>query len=113
MEKTIKTDIRGVKALTVFWGQYYPEVPVCTHPDCEYVAAEVDAFFPYIDNFNRCETHSLEIIDSRRPVSQCGLVTRRNSPSRPGLGGYPDMGGPSGIGSHLGRISRKTWRPPR
>ena len=113
MEKTIRTDIRGVEALTDFWGQYFPEVPVCTHADCGCVAAEVDAFFPYIDDFNRCETHSLEIIDSRRPVSQCGHVTRRSSPPRPGPGGHSVMDDHHGTGDRPGRISPIKWRPPR
>ena len=107
MEKTIKTDIKGVEALTVFWGQYFPEVPVCSHPNCGRVAAEVDAFFPYIDDLNRCEAHPLVIIDSRKHLSQCGHVTRRNSSLRFGKGGC------AGMVDHRGRIARITWRPPR
>ena len=98
--KTIKTDVRGTDELMVFWGQYFPETPVCTHPDCSCVAAEVDAFFPYIDDFNRCDLHSLEVMDSRTvSTSACGHRAGRNGSIRAGSGNR--------------RVARITWRPPR
>ena len=98
---TIKTEVRGADKLTLFWGQYFPETPVCSHPDCISVATEVDAFFPYIDDFNRCDLHFVEsgdVTDNRTAgATTCGHRARRHGTSRSGKG----------------RITRITWRPPR
>lgn len=40
-----------------YWGRLFVETPVCTVPGCDRVAHEVDAFFPFIDDYNRCDRH--------------------------------------------------------
>lgn len=60
MVKTIRAEISGKDALATFWAQYFMEIPVCSHPECGTVASEVDTFFPYLDDLNRCENHPLE-----------------------------------------------------
>ncbi len=42
-----------------FWGRYFTEIPVCTHEHCERIALDVDPFFPYLDDHNRCDQHRL------------------------------------------------------
>lgn len=72
MEKTIKTHLRGSDDLARFWNQYFQETPVCSLPECSGVAAEVDSFFPYLDDLNRCESHPLELKETiRRPAQGC------------------------------------------
>jgi hypothetical protein len=44
-----------------FWGRYFAEIPTCTHEDCERIAHEVDPFFPYLDDHNRCHQHRTEV----------------------------------------------------
>jgi hypothetical protein len=51
-----------------FWGQYFTEIPVCTHADCDRVALEIDPFFPYLDDRNRCDRHGLETLASVVPL---------------------------------------------
>ena len=46
--------------LSHFWAQYFAEIPVCTCEACGEVAIEVDPFFPYLDDRNRCTSHRLE-----------------------------------------------------
>ena len=94
-----------MEALTVFWGQYFPETPVCSHPDCEFVASEVDSFFPYIDDFNRCEAHPQEFADPRKfSVPACDRAAGRNSLNHSGH---------SGNGGRAHGTVRNKWRPPR
>ena len=102
MTKTIKSEIRGNEALTVFWRQYFGEIPVCSHPECACVASEVDAFFPYIDDFNRCEDHPLQSMEIRSRAASAGRnAARRISSPRSADGGRS-------------RGSAKfRWRPPR
>ena len=102
MAKTIKSEIRGIEALTVFWRQYFREIPVCSHPECACVASEVDAFFPYIDDFNRCEDHPLESMQVRSRGASAGrhAAQRISSPR-------------SGDGSRSRGSARFRWRPPR
>ncbi len=102
MAKTIKSEIRGIEALTVFWGQYFREIPVCSHPKCACVASEVDAFFPYIDDFNRCEHHPLESMEVR---------SRGASAGRHAAWGISCPR--SGNGSRSRGSVRLRWRPPR
>jgi hypothetical protein len=40
-----------------FWGRYFAEIPTCSHEDCSRIAHEVDPFFPYLDDRNRCHEH--------------------------------------------------------
>lgn len=40
-----------------YWALWYQEVPRCSEPGCQKVAVEVDTFFPYMDDNNRCWTH--------------------------------------------------------
>ena len=72
MSKTIKTEVKGADALENFWGQYFPETPVCALPECGGIASEVDSFFPYLDDLNRCENHPLETKEPlRRSARGC------------------------------------------
>ncbi len=43
--------------LTLYWNTIFSETPRCKSPGCQRVAHEVDAFFPYIDDHNRCDHH--------------------------------------------------------
>jgi len=43
--------------LTHYWSAYFREIPTCAHDDCHEVAREVDPYFPYIDDLNRCMKH--------------------------------------------------------
>ena len=43
--------------LTRFWSGYFSETPLCTHAECQGVAVEVDPYFPYLDDNNRCLEH--------------------------------------------------------
>jgi hypothetical protein len=51
-----------------FWGRYFAEVPTCTHDDCARIAHEVDPFFPYLDDRNRCHEHRLNEGAATAPV---------------------------------------------
>ena len=57
MNLTFKAPAQALRHLSTFWGQYFKEIPTCTNPGCERVAIEVDPYFPYLDDFNRCEAH--------------------------------------------------------
>lgn len=96
----IKTDVRGIEDLTLFWGQYFPETPVCSHPDCGSVAAEVDAFFPYIDDFNRCDLHSPPTMENL--TASTAACNGRAA----GKGSLPASSGKL-------KVAGITWRPPR
>ncbi len=77
MSRTIKAEVAGTDELARFWDQYFPETPVCSHPECEGIAREVDSFFPYLDDLNRCDSHPLEpnepLRRSARGCIQSGL----------------------------------------
>ncbi len=45
--------------LSGFWAGIFQEIPTCTSRNCGEVAIEVDSFFPYLDDYNRCEGHRL------------------------------------------------------
>lgn len=45
--------------LNDFWAGIFQEVPTCANENCGEVAIEVDSFFPYLDDYNRCEGHRL------------------------------------------------------
>jgi hypothetical protein len=58
MDRTISAPQgRAQQDLGQFWGRYFAEIPVCTHVDCDRVAVEVDSYFPYLDDRNRCDEH--------------------------------------------------------
>lgn len=40
------------------WSSCYPEQPVCAVAGCGRSAHTVDAFFPYLDDHNRCLHHA-------------------------------------------------------
>ncbi len=102
MPRTIKSEIRGIEALTVFWRQYFREIPVCSHPECACVASEVDAFFPYIDDFNRCEDHPMQSMEVRSRGDSAGSLAARRT-SSPRRGDSSRSRGSAGF----------KWRPPR
>ena len=45
------------QSLSGFWQQYFKETPLCSREGCGNVALEVDPFFPYLDDRNRCGEH--------------------------------------------------------
>lgn len=51
-----------------FWGKYFAEIPMCSHEDCGRIAQNVDPFFPYLDDRNRCHEHADELVTSPAPV---------------------------------------------
>ena len=57
---TIKAPQQAELELSSFWARYFAETPVCTCEACGNVAVEVDPFFPYLDDLNRCILHRLE-----------------------------------------------------
>jgi hypothetical protein len=60
MPSTIKAPEQARTELSSFWAQYFSETPTCTCDACGEVAIEVDPFFPYLDDFNRCVLHRLD-----------------------------------------------------
>ena len=42
-----------------FRAGMFQEIPTCTNGNCGVVAIEVDYFFPYLDDYNRCQEHRL------------------------------------------------------
>ena len=57
MESTIKAPPTLQNRLGEFWARYFQEVPTCSCDECPEVAVEVDPFFPYLDDLNRCKDH--------------------------------------------------------
>ena len=55
MEWNITAQVSGPDRLAQFWSQYFAETPLCVV--CGTVASEVDPFFPYLDDLNRCPGH--------------------------------------------------------
>ncbi|MDH4225618.1 MAG: hypothetical protein OEW12_08230 [Deltaproteobacteria bacterium] len=43
--------------LSLLWKQKIPEAPVCAAKGCHSTALEVDLFYPYLDDNNRCQRH--------------------------------------------------------
>jgi hypothetical protein len=43
------------------WSGCLPELPQCSVEGCDRHAVEVDAFFPYLDDRNRCDFHSVAL----------------------------------------------------
>ena len=65
MPHTIKAPERAQPQLSSFWEQYFSETPTCTCGACGEVAIEVDPYFPYLDDFNRCILHRENALDER------------------------------------------------
>jgi hypothetical protein len=57
MSVTIKAPEQARQELSSFWARYFHETPTCTCDACGEVAIEVDPYFPYLDDFNRCIVH--------------------------------------------------------
>lgn len=57
---TLKAPEGARLELSDFWARYFAETPTCTCGPCAEVAIEVDPFFPYLDDFNRCILHRWE-----------------------------------------------------
>jgi hypothetical protein len=70
MDQIISAPIGSVEGdLGQYWGRYFAEIPTCTHPDCERIAHEVDPFFPYLDDHNRCRQHRADEPSGARVLS--------------------------------------------
>lgn len=61
MSATIKAPQQAQPDLSTFWAHYFSETPTCTCEACGEVAIEVDPYFPYLDDFNRCPSHRMEL----------------------------------------------------
>ena len=57
MATTFKAPTENISHLGAFWANYFRETPVCSDKGCGDVAVEVDPFFPYLDDYNRCKHH--------------------------------------------------------
>jgi hypothetical protein len=57
METTIKAPPTLQHRLGEFWQRYFQEIPTCSCAECAEVAVEVDPYFPYLDDLNRCRDH--------------------------------------------------------
>jgi len=57
MHLTLKAPEGADGHLARFWAHYFLETPTCICSGCEDVAVEVDPFFPYLDDLNRCQFH--------------------------------------------------------
>ena len=75
MEWNITAQVSGPDRLARFWSQYFAETPLCAV--CGTVASEVDPFFPYLDDLNRCPGHPRAIT----PLAE-GFFVRDASPQR-------------------------------
>ena len=60
MITTINAPRTDQQQLNVFWSRYFTEIPTCSVSGCERIAVAVDAFFPYLDDHNRCDEHRAE-----------------------------------------------------
>ncbi|MDH4246518.1 MAG: hypothetical protein OEW39_01725 [Deltaproteobacteria bacterium] len=58
MDITLRAPGKETVSLANFWEQYFKETPMCSHEGCLNVAHEVDPFFPYLDDLNRCGEHT-------------------------------------------------------
>ncbi len=57
LAETLKAPVQNRVELGMFWSRYFKEIPTCTSEGCAEVAVEVDPFFPYLDDRNRCQGH--------------------------------------------------------
>ena len=71
--QTILAGTNDEEKLKSFWLEFFTELPTCREPGCQHIAMEVDAFFPYLDDNNRCQMHlSLELAKQIAPAKkQC------------------------------------------
>ena len=78
MEWNITAQVSGPDRLARFWSEYFAETPLCAV--CGTVASEVDPFFPYLDDLNRCPGHPRTItpleedFPLRDASARCGRV---------------------------------------
>lgn len=69
MDRTISAPHgQAQQDLGQFWGRYFTEIPVCSHEQCARIALEIDPFFPYLDDRNRCDQHRLLVASLVSPV---------------------------------------------
>lgn len=61
MNQILKAPENADGHLARFWSHYFSETPTCTSSGCEDVAVEVDPFFPYLDDLNRCFHHRVKM----------------------------------------------------
>ncbi|MDH4120573.1 MAG: hypothetical protein OEV94_02560 [Deltaproteobacteria bacterium] len=47
----------AVVSLSLLWEQGQPEPALCAVPGCTHQAVEIDLYFPYLDDRNRCHQH--------------------------------------------------------
>lgn len=57
LAETLNAPAQNTAELDVFWSRYFQETPTCSCEGCAEVAVEVDPFFPYLDDRNRCHGH--------------------------------------------------------
>ena len=70
--QTILAGTNNEEKLKSFWLQFFPELPKCKEPGCQHIAMEVDTFFPYLDDNNRCYLHlSLDKAKQIAPQNSC------------------------------------------
>ena len=78
MDWNIAAQVSGPDHLARFWSEYFAETPLCAV--CRTVASEVDPFFPYLDDLNRCPGHPRTItpleegFSLRDASARCGRV---------------------------------------
>lgn len=69
MESTIKAPPTLRNQLGEFWQRYFTEIPTCSCEACTEVAVEVDPYFPYLDDLNRCRDH--RELEGLEPATGC------------------------------------------
>jgi len=74
---TILAGTTNEEKLTHFWQHYFSEIPKCSEPGCERLAMEVDTFFPYLDENNRCQLH-LSLDKAKQMVEEGGCSKNLN-----------------------------------
>ena len=57
MELLLKAPLQAFNQLAYFWARYFTETPTCATDGCQSIAVDVDPYFPYLDDLNRCTLH--------------------------------------------------------
>ena len=70
MESLLSAPIQATESLVLFWSGYFQETPNCSVACCGAIALDVDPFFPYLDDLNRCHHHR-----SHPPAQSLGSVS--------------------------------------
>jgi len=74
------SEAKDQESLAEMWRGYFAEVPHCSQPGCNNVASEVDDYFPYLDDLNRCDEHLNYREPPQREQKQgCGAKTRTSA----------------------------------